>query len=75
MPPNTDHFDYQRWFGKGEEPDAFIWDGMVALAEGGLLQSDEISELPVVPFRTSFTTVLLTQRWRKYLNERSASEF
>jgi len=75
MPPNTDPFEYHGWFGKGDEPDAFIWDGMVALAEGGPLQSDQISELPVVPFRASFTMVVLTQRWQKYLNERSASEF
>jgi hypothetical protein len=75
MPSNTHPFEYHGWFGKGEEPDAFIWDGMVTLAEGGPLQSDEISELPVVPYRASFTMVVLTQRWQKYLNQRSAGEF
>jgi hypothetical protein len=75
MPTNTEPFEYHEWFGNGEEPDAFVWDGMVALAEGGPLQSDEISELPAVPLRASFTVALLTQRWQKYLNERSSSEF
>jgi len=75
MPPSTAPFEYHGWFGKGEKPDAFIWDGMVEWAEGCPLQSDEISELPAVTFRASFTRVLLTQRWQKYLNERSASEF
>jgi len=76
MPTNTGGFGDASIYRGGEEPTNHMWTCLTALAGNGSWQYDEedseIYDIWTVPLRYSLFRVLLTQRWQRHLNQRSA---